>query len=234
MRKKDKLLTEMQLTKREAQRTKGGWRCSRFGARHPNLAGGFWAILYAVVFALCAGIPVASRVQLRLDMENLPKDSPAYFMHMMYLRNSALIGIDYDSTQSEHFVICMLESDRFPCVGILGDGEYKLPEKIYGGVQNSLHALYSRVYANTSTDDYLVVVIPDLFTNATKALDPLQISILDENGTPYQLFTSAKSGYSVFFAEYDSAPFGIQLYAVLAETGEAIEIGSLTDIYPLT
>ena len=74
-------------------------------------------------------------------------------------------------------------------------------------------------YANTSTDDYLVVVIPDLFTNATKALDPLQISILDENGTPYQLFTSAKSGYSVFFAEYDSAPFGIQLYAVLAETG---------------
>ena len=229
-----KPLTERQLAKREAQRTKGGWRCSQFGARHPNLAGGFWAILYAVVFALCVGIAVASRVQLRLDMENLPKDSAAYFMHVMYLRNSALIGIDYDSTQSEHFVICMLESDRSPCIGILVDGEYRLPEKIYGGNQNALYPLYSRVYANTFTDDYLVVVIPDLFANATKALDPLKISILDGNRTPYQLFTSGKSGYSVFYAEYDNAPFGIQLYAVLAENGEAIEIGSLTDIYPMT
>lgn len=167
-------------------------------------------------------------------MENLPKDSAAYFMHVMYLRNSALIGIDYDSTQSEHFVICMLESDRSPCIGILVDGEYRLPEKIYGGNQNSLYPLYSRVYANTFTDDYLVVVIPDLFANATKALDPLKISILDGNGTQYQLFTSGKSGYSVFYAEYGSAPFGIQLYAVLAENGEAIEIGSQTDIYPMT
>lgn len=82
---KDKLLTERQLAKRETQRTNGGRRCSQFGVRHPSLAGGFWTILYAAVFALCVGIPV---VQLQVDMENLPKDSPAYFMHVMYLCNS--------------------------------------------------------------------------------------------------------------------------------------------------
>lgn len=70
---KDKLLTERQLAKRETQRTNGGRRCSQFGVRHPSLAGGFWTILYAVVFALCVGIAVASRVQLRLDMETFPK-----------------------------------------------------------------------------------------------------------------------------------------------------------------
>ena len=82
---KDKLLTERQLVKRETQRTNGGRRCSQFGARHPSLAGGFWTILYAVVFALCVGIPV---VQLQMVIENPPKDYPAYFMHVMYLYNS--------------------------------------------------------------------------------------------------------------------------------------------------
>lgn len=229
-----KLPTEKQLVKRGTLRTKECPRLYRFVTQHPCFMRGIIAILYAVLFTLYIGIPVTSKIQLRSAMEKLPKDSPAYFMAVMCLRNSDLIGIDYDSIQSEHFVICMLENNRSPCIGILAEGEYRFPEKIYDGVQNPQYELFPKLYANSTTDNYLAIVIPDLFANTKEVFDPLRILIMDEDGKPYQVFTSTLSTHSVFYAEYDRAPFGKKLYAVQTETGETIEIGSLSDQYPLT